>query len=134
MNKSIWLTRFLGIAGVLESLTALALLASPSRVASILLQSPLDAPAEVVGRIAGAGLLSLGIACWLSRKTPLTPAGLGVAWALLAYNFIACVTLACAGAAMASGGIPALGASVLHGLFGVVLLATLIRPHGTELK
>jgi GNAT superfamily N-acetyltransferase len=50
-----------------------------------------------------------------------------LAWALLAYNVVACVTLAWAGTAMASGALLALSASVLHGLFGAALLGTLLR-------
>ena len=127
MNRPVWLARLLSIAGVLETVVALGLLVDPSGVASILLQSRLEAPGEVIGRIAGGGLLALGLACWFARNTPLAPASLGVAWALLAYNVVACVTLAWAGSAMASGGLLALSASVLHGLFGAALLGTLLR-------
>lgn len=127
MNKSVWLARLLGIAGILESITALALVFDPDSVASILLQSRLAVPGEVIGRIAGGALLSLGIACWCARKSPTTPASLGVAWGLLAYNVVACVTLAFAGTAMESGGFLALSASVLHGLFGVALLGVLFH-------
>ena len=127
MTRPVWLALLLSIAGVLETVVALGLLVDPSFVASILLQSRLDAPGEVISRIAGGGLLAIGIACWIARKTPLAPASLGVAWALLEYNVVACVTLAWAGTAMASGGLPALSTSVLHGLFGAALLVTLLR-------
>ena len=127
MTRPGWLALLLSIAGVLETVVALGLLVDPPGVASILLQSRLDASGEVISRIAGGGLLAIGIACWCARKTPLAPASLGVAWAVLAYNVVACVTLAWAFTAMASGGLPALSASVLHGLFGVALLGTLLR-------
>jgi hypothetical protein len=127
MDKSVWLARLLGIAGILESVTGLALIIDPAVVASILLQSSLPTPGDIIGRIAGGGLLSLGIACWYARKTPTTPAGLGVAWGLLAYNIVACVTLAFAGSAMHSGGFLALSAAVLHGLFATALLGVLFR-------
>ena len=132
MTRQVWLVRLLSIAGVLETVVAFGLIVDPPGVASILLQSTLDAPGEVIGRIAGGGLLALGIACWPARKTPLAPASLGVAWALLAYNIVACVTLGWAVTAMAIGGLPALSASVLHGLFGVVLLVTLLRRDHTR--
>jgi hypothetical protein len=127
MNRSVWLARLLGIAGILESVTALALIIDPRLAASILLQSSLENPGDVVGRIAGGALLSLGIACWCARKTPLAPPSLGIAWGLLAYNVVACVTLAFAGIAITSGGFLALSASVLHGLFGVALFGVLLR-------
>jgi len=115
------------LAAVVETGVALALLVDPSSVTWILLGSELNAPGEVVGRIAGGGLLSLGVACWRSRNTPSAPASLGVAWGLLAYNIVACVTLAWAGAAMTTGRFPALSLSLLHGLFGAALLGALRR-------
>jgi len=127
MNRPVWFALLLSIAAVLETVVAFGLLVDPSGVASILLQSKLDTPGDVISRIAGGALLAIGIACWSARKTPLAPASLGVAWALLAYNIVACVTLAWAGTAMASGGLAALSASVLHGLFGAALLGTLLR-------
>ena len=130
--KRVWLTRLLVIAGVLETAVALGLLVDPTGVASILLQARLEAPGQVIGRIAGGGLLALGIACWCARNTPLEPASLGVAWALLAYNIVACVTLAGAGTAIAGGGLTALGAAVLHGLFGAALLGTLLQRGQTS--
>jgi hypothetical protein len=130
-NGSAWLPRLLAIAGVVETAMALALLAAPSGVASILLGSELATPGEVVGRIAGAGLLSLGIACWFARDTASAPASVGVAWALVVYNAVACATLAWAVTAMASGSLPALGASVLHGAFALALLGALISSGRT---
>jgi len=93
----------------------------------MLLQSRVDATGVVIGRLAGAGLLSLGIACWCARRTASAPASVGVAWALLVYNVAACVTLAGAAAAMAGGGLPALGVSVPHGGFAAALLVALLR-------
>lgn len=127
MSRPVWLARLLGIAAVLETVVALGLLVDSPGVASVLLRSELGAPGEVIGRIAGGGLLSLGIACWYARITPSAPASLGVAWALFAYNVVACVTLAWAGAAMASGAGVASGAAIMHGLFGAVLLGVLLR-------
>ena len=101
------------------------LLVDPSLLASLLLRSPLDGAGLVVARIGGGGVLSLGIACWSARETPLTPAGLGVSRAFLAYNLVACVTLALARPALASGGLPALSASVLHGVLAAALLGAL---------
>jgi len=83
----------------------------------------------VFARIGGGGVLSLGIACWCARKTPVTPAGLGVSRAFLAYNLVACVTLAVARPALASGGLPALAASVLHGVLAAALLGALFGRH-----
>ena len=79
-----------------------------------------------LGRIGGGALLSLGIACWMARKTPMAPASVGVALGYLAYNVVACATLAWAGAGLAVGSLPTYGAAVLHGLLGAALLAALL--------
>lgn len=126
MNKPAWLTRLLSIGGVLETAAGLGLVLDPARAASTLLHSSLDGPGVVLGRIGGGGLLSLGISCWCARNTPLAPASLGVSWGLLAYNIVACATLARAGAALAGGGLLALSASVLHGALGAALLGALL--------
>lgn len=79
--------------------------------------------------LAGLGLLvdPLGMACWFARNTPMAPASIGVAWAYLAYHVLTCLTLAWATVALGRGPRPALAAALLHGLFGVALLATLLR-------
>ncbi len=104
----------------------MGLLIDPSGGALVLLRSSLEAPGVVVGRIAGGGLLSLGIACWCARKTPSAPASRGVAWAFLAYNVVVCATLAMAGVAFGGGVLPAWAASLLHGLLGAATMWTLL--------
>ena len=86
----------------------------------------MEGPGIAIGRIGGGGLLSLGIACWLARKTPTAPASVGVAWAYLAYNVVTCVTLAWASVALGGGSLPVLGASVLHGVLGAAVLGALL--------
>lgn len=126
MNKPVWLARLLGIGGVLETLTGLGLLLDPAGGAMALFGSSMEGAGVAIGRIGGGGLLSLGIACWVARKTPMSPASIGVAWAYLAYNVVACVTLAWASIALGGGSLPALGGSVLHGVLGAVMLAALL--------
>jgi hypothetical protein len=85
----------------------------------------MEGPVVAIGRIGGGGLLSLGIACLLARKTPTAPASVGVAWAYLAYNVVTCVTLAWASVALGGGSLPAVGASVLHGVLAAAVLRAL---------
>ena len=110
----------------METVAGLGLLVDPSGGAMVLLQSPLEAPGIVLGRIAGGGLLSLGIACWCARKTPSEPASRGVAWGFLAYNVVVCVTLVWAGIPLGSSALPALSAAALHGALGAALLGALL--------
>jgi hypothetical protein len=127
MSKTVWLARILGVGGVLETGTGLVLLVDPTVPASLLLRSPLAGPGVVFARLAGGGLLALGIACWHARGTPLTHAGLGVSRAFLVYNLVACALLALVRPPL-PGGMVALGASVLHGLLAAALLTALYRP------
>ena len=56
------------VTAVIELGAGLALLCVPSPVGVLLLGSPLDTPTALsVARVGGAGLLSLGVACWLAR-------------------------------------------------------------------
>ena len=57
----------LSITALLEAATGLALIAMPALVAKLLLGGEITGVAIPVGRMAGFGLLSLGIACWPGR-------------------------------------------------------------------
>lgn len=125
MNESKWLSYLLGFGTALEVPVGLGLLAIPSPLASLLLGAPLSGTGLVVARLAGGGLLALGIACWFARSTQITRAGLGVVGAFLIYNIVACVTLAMGAPGLGSGAL-ALGAAVLHGLLAAALSVALI--------
>jgi hypothetical protein len=120
------LKTLLALGGVLETVVGLGLIAAPSALAFVLLRAPLEGAGIAVARIAGAGLLSLGIACWRSRGDATSPAGLSVSWGLLAYNLLACVVLALACPPLSGGGLVAAGAAAVHGAVGVALLAALL--------
>ena len=126
MTKRVLLGRLLGLGGVLETVAGLGLLVDPAGGALALFGSSMEGPGVAIGRIGGGGLLALGIACWLARKTPTAPASVGVAWGYLVYNVVTCVTLAWACVALAGGSLPALGASVLHGTLGAAVLVALL--------
>src|SRR3972149_4758958 len=66
------------MTALLETVTGVALLTSPSVPASLLLGASLDStPGLTVARVAGAALLSLGLACWLARDDGQGQAGRG---------------------------------------------------------
>ena len=59
----------LAVTAAIEAAAGLALAASPSAMVAMLLGSPLDTPAGLtIARVAGAALLSLGVACWRARR------------------------------------------------------------------
>ena len=125
MKGTVWLSGLLGVGAVLETLAGLGLLVCPSLLVSLLLGSPLPETGLVVARIAGGGLLALGIACGYARATPTARVSLGVAGALLTYNIVACVTLALAQSVSTNRSL-LLGASALHGMLAIGLLAALV--------
>jgi hypothetical protein len=125
MNQTHWLSRLLVIGAALEAPVGLGLLIAPSALALLLLGAPLADAGLVVARLAGGGLLALGMACWFARATPSAPAGLGVAGAFLVYNVAASVVLALARPAPTTSPLQ-LGAAVLHGFLAIGLSVALL--------
>lgn len=86
------------ISAVVEATAGLALLVAPSAAVSILLSAPLDTPTGlVVGRIGGAALVALAVACWQARNGERGSPSSGVVAAMCFYNFAAAIVLVYAG-------------------------------------
>jgi hypothetical protein len=86
------------VTAVIESFTGLVFLILPSLLVSILLGLSVTGTVDLLlGRVAGAALLSLGIACWLARNDGKSRAVKGLVTAMLLYNIIATSLLAYAG-------------------------------------
>jgi len=86
------------IAAVMEALAGVALLLIPTVAVSALLGAPLDTPTGLVaGRIAGAALVALAIACWQARNGERGNPATGVIEAMSFYNFAAAILLVYAG-------------------------------------
>lgn len=86
------------VTAVFEGATGLSLLIVPSMTVSTLLGAELDAPAALVaGRIAGAAIFSLAIACWQARGGEGGSPSTGVVAAMLFYNIAAAMTVVYAG-------------------------------------
>jgi hypothetical protein len=112
--------KLLSVTAFAETGVGSTLLVSPQLVAGLLLGVSLDAPAAlIVGRIAGAALLSLGGACWLARDDGPTLARRGVVAAMLLYNCAAGAVLASAGAGARLVGVLMWPAVALHAALAV---------------
>jgi hypothetical protein len=61
----------LAIAALAEGATGVALIVAPSLVARLLLGTEITGVAVAIGRVAGMGLLSLGLACWPGKEPTL---------------------------------------------------------------
>ena len=118
----------LKLTGIIETATGLGLMAVPSVVVRLLLGSPLDTSAAVMlGRVAGAALLALGVACWLARDDTQSRAARGLVVAMLMYNIPATAVLAFAGIALGLHGVALWPAVVLHAAMAIWCIMTLLR-------
>jgi hypothetical protein len=105
---------------VIEVGAGLALLCCPSAAVALLLGSPLDTPAAVsLGRVAGAALLALGVACWLAHYDDQSGAARGLVSAMVLYNLGAVVVLGAAGIQVRPVGVALWPAVVLHAAMAI---------------
>jgi hypothetical protein len=118
----------LTIMAVLEATAGLALVVSPALPVSILLGAPLDTPVGLsVGRVAGAALVTLGIACWSVRQDGRSRSAEGVVTSMLFYNIVVIAILVYARLGLGVSGIVLWPAVVLHVVLAVWCV-TCLRP------
>jgi hypothetical protein len=101
---------------IVEVGTGLALLLDPSLPVELLLGIYTSAPVTlVIGRVAGAALLSLGVMCWVSRRGESPKADRGVLIGMLLYNILVAGVLAYSGSLGLAGLLlwPAVGLHVV---------------------
>ncbi|OWV97138.1 hypothetical protein [Rhizobium sp. R693] len=83
------------ISAIAEGATGLAFLLLPNIPVWILFGQPLETPlAMLVGRVAGAALIAVGIACWRAADDQESRATTGLVLSLLVYDVIAMALLA----------------------------------------
>jgi hypothetical protein len=121
------MSHLLTLTAVIEVPTGLGLLILPSMVMLILLGSALEtSSAMTLGRVAGAALLALGLACWLARGDTRNNSQQGLIIAMLAYNLAAVVILGAPGVRSESRGIALWPAVVLHSVMALWCIVDLI--------
>lgn len=114
------------VTAIIEAGTGLALGLSPSTPVAILVGASLDSPAGLVlARVAGAGLFSLGVACWSAREDGQSRAARGLVSALLFYNVAAVGVFVYAGMGLELTGIGLWPAVLLHTALAVWCLVCL---------
>jgi hypothetical protein len=127
--------RLFVVTAVAEVGIGVALLLSPQFPVSMLLGTPLGAAgAQPVARVAGAALLSLGIACWLARDVEHSSVAAGLIAAMLTYNTAAVAVLAHAAIVLRLFGIGLWPAVLLHAALAVWCFACLREAPKTATK
>ena len=116
------------VTALIEAGAGVALVAVPSFAVQLLLGSPLDAPAAVIlGRVAGAALFTLGVACWFASGDTKSRAARGLVAGMLLYNVGVAFILAMAGIQSHLVGIALWPAVILHAAMAVWCVACLRR-------
>jgi hypothetical protein len=119
------MSRLLKLTAVLEAATGLALIAVPAIVVRLLLGAEISGASIPLGRVAGAALLALGIACWLARDDSQSRTARGLVVAMLMYNIVATAVFAFAGIGLGLYGVALWPVVVLHAAMGVWCVACL---------
>src|SRR5213592_2488248 len=117
----------LKLTALIEAATGLALIALTAIVVWLLLGAEISGASIPLGRVAGAALLALGVACWLARDDTQSRATRGLAVAMLIYNIAATAFLAFAGIGLGLHGVALWLAVVLHAVMAIWCITTLLR-------
>jgi len=119
--------KLLALAAVVEAATGLALIAVPGFVVRLLLGAEISGASIPLGRVAGAALLALGVACWLARNDRQSRTARGLVVAMLVYNIVATAVLAFAGIGLGLHGVALWPAVVLHAVMAIWCIVCLRR-------
>ncbi len=114
------------LAAVIEAVAGLGLLLIPTVAVSALLGAALDtATGLAAGRIAGAALVALAIACWQARNGERGSSATGLVEAMSFYNFAVAMVLVYAGIRLDLRSALLWPAIVLHLCLGVWCVSNL---------
>ena len=121
------------VTALIEVGAGLALLGFPSEAVKLLLGSPLDsAAASALGRVAGAALFALGIACGLASGDTQNRAARGLVAAMTFYNLAAVAVFLFAGLGAKLAGVALWPAIILHAAMAVWCLSCLWQKPSNE--
>jgi hypothetical protein len=116
----------LTMTAIIEAATGFGLLAAPAVLARLLLGGTLDTPAALtVARVGGAALITISVACWLSREN-----GRALVAAMLLYNVFVVGVLVYAALALALSGLGLWPTIAVHIAFAFWCMACLRSKGG----
>ena len=111
----------LTMTAIIEAATGVGLLAAPAVLTRLLLGGMLDTPAALtVARVGGAALITISVACWLSREN-----GRALVAAMLLYNVFVVGVLVYAALALALSGLGLWPTIAVHIAFAFWCMACL---------
>ncbi len=121
------MNRLLTLTALIEAATGFGLIVMPSVVVRLLLGAEISGASIPLGRVAGVGLLALGVACWLASYDAQSCGARGLVSAMVLYNLGTVVILGAAGLQSQSVGIALWPAVILHAAMAVWCVACLRR-------
>jgi len=125
--------RLLLLTAIIEAGAGVALGCCPSAVVALLLGSGLNTPAAVtLGRMTGAALFALGVACWFARHDGRGCAARGLVGAMLFYNLAVVVIFIFARIGSGLAGVALWPAVVLHSAMAIWCMVYLRGNRGHE--
>lgn len=113
------MNRLLKLTAIIEVPTGLGLVAVPSIVVRLLLNSEISGAAIPLGRVAGVALLALGVACWLASYDGSGSAARGLVSAMMLYNVGSAFILGAAGFGSGLVGIALCPVVIVHALMAI---------------
>jgi len=126
--------RLLTFTAGIEAGAGLALLAVPARAVHLLLGTEISGASIPLGRVAGAALFALGVACWLARHDVQSCAARGLVSAMGLYNLGAVIILGTAGIGSQPVGVALWPAVMLHAAMAVWCITVLLGKPVTAAK
>jgi hypothetical protein len=129
-NPAMTKERLLVLAAILEAATGLALMIDPAVVARLLVGGDLTGAGTALGRVAGFGLLSLGLACWPGSDVLRGPAP--AFRAMLTYNVLVAIYLLCLGISGEGDGKLLWPAVAIHALLTLLLVRAWVKERHAE--
>lgn len=120
--------KLLTMTAVIETGPGLLMVFLPSLAATLLFGSALDSPAGLTaGRSAGAALVAIGVASWLTRNDGHSRAARGLVAALTVYNASIVAIFAYAGLALGLSSTGFWPAVLVHAAMAVWCVVNLLR-------
>ncbi len=117
--------------GLLEAGAGLGLLTVPAVVVRLLLGAEISGAAIPLGRVGGAGLLALGVACWLAQDDARSRDARAIISGMVIYNSGVAIVLGITGIQTPPGGILLWPAVILHAGMTVWCVGSLLAKKPT---